>query len=564
MKRKLKLILIALVSAQFLFAQNPPQQTGTLTGNFQFDGQLYLRDPEIDPTGEFYPDERFLGQGFMNLNYTHGDFRAGVRYENYQNVLLGYPERFRGEGITYRYAQYVKDGLDITVGNYYEQFGSGLIFRSFEERMLGLDNVMDGVRLRYEPIKGVYLKGVIGRQRKYFALGNGIVRGIDAEITLNHLMDFMAESKTNINFGGSFVSKFERDNDPRYNLPQNVGSAAIRGNITRGNFNINGEYVYKANDPSADNKFIFRPGQGFIVNATYATRGFGVMGSVKRIDNMSFRSERNAQETEVFVNFLPPTTKFHTYALPALYPYDTQLNGEIGFQGELNYNFARGSRLGGRYGTLITVNYSSAYSIYKELYDPENNPNIDTIREGYRSNWLRVGQIKYFQDINIELKKKINKNLKMTATYYNIEYSYNVLFDGVRDEPILQGTTDAGMVYINAFVLETEYRLDNKRFLRSEIQGLFTKQDRGDMAMLLVEYSVSPHWSIGVQNIYNYGNPNPEERSHYPLASMTYRFSTHRIQLNYGRQMRGIFCVGGICRVVPPSNGFSISVSSNF
>ena len=33
---------------------------GQLHGNFQLDGQLYLRDEGIDPTGEFYPDELFL------------------------------------------------------------------------------------------------------------------------------------------------------------------------------------------------------------------------------------------------------------------------------------------------------------------------------------------------------------------------------------------------------------------------------------------------------------------------------------------------------------------------
>jgi hypothetical protein len=29
---------------------------GQLHGNFQLDGQWYLRDEGIDPTGEFYPD----------------------------------------------------------------------------------------------------------------------------------------------------------------------------------------------------------------------------------------------------------------------------------------------------------------------------------------------------------------------------------------------------------------------------------------------------------------------------------------------------------------------------
>jgi len=69
----------------------------------------------------------------------------------------------------------------VTVGNYYEQFGSGMIFRSYEERGLGYDNAMDGVRIKYVPYKGVYLKGVL--------VINGIssakARVLSAEETLN-------------------------------------------------------------------------------------------------------------------------------------------------------------------------------------------------------------------------------------------------------------------------------------------------------------------------------------------------------------------------------------------
>ena len=43
----------------------------------------------------------------------------------------------------------------MTVGNFYDQFGSGLVFRSYEERNLGIDNAMDGFRLILQPIDGV-------------------------------------------------------------------------------------------------------------------------------------------------------------------------------------------------------------------------------------------------------------------------------------------------------------------------------------------------------------------------------------------------------------------------
>ena len=140
------LLLIILLCSGSLLAQN-----GHLSGNFQSDFQLYLEDEDLDfnlenPSSGF-PSERFLSNGFANIMYTNANFSAGIRYESYQNALLGYPAGYKGEGITYRYAQFTKNGLEVTVGNFYEQFGSGMILRAYEERNLGYDNAFDGLRL---------------------------------------------------------------------------------------------------------------------------------------------------------------------------------------------------------------------------------------------------------------------------------------------------------------------------------------------------------------------------------------------------------------------------------
>ena len=93
---------------------------------------------------------------------------------------------------------------------------------------------------------------------------------------------------------------------------------------------------------------------------------------------------------------------------------------------------------------------------------------------------------------------------------------------------------------------------------------LHTEQDRGSWALLLLEYSIAPQWFVAVQDAYNYGNPDPDLQIHYPLVSFGYTRGTTKVQVNYGRQQQGVFCVGGICRVVPASNGFSLLLTSNF
>ena len=128
-----------------------------------------------------------------NVNFQKGDFRAGIRYESYLNTLEGYPTSFNGTGLGYRYMSWTGEGVGVTIGNFYDQFGSGMIFRAYEERQLGIDNSMDGIRLTYEPKNGIYLKGMIGKQRFSFQdkliNGNGIIRAFDGELNLNELLE---------------------------------------------------------------------------------------------------------------------------------------------------------------------------------------------------------------------------------------------------------------------------------------------------------------------------------------------------------------------------------------
>ncbi|RMG80872.1 MAG: hypothetical protein D6707_05725, partial [Bacteroidetes bacterium] len=127
---------------------------GQIHGNFQIIAQYYNVDTII---GTPVVHEKLLENSFLNLNYTRGKFKAGLRYESYFNPLLGFAPDYKGHGIPYRYASYELDELEITAGNFYEQFGNGLILRSYIVEGLGYDNVFDGIRVKYRPISGIYL-----------------------------------------------------------------------------------------------------------------------------------------------------------------------------------------------------------------------------------------------------------------------------------------------------------------------------------------------------------------------------------------------------------------------
>lgn len=531
-------------------------------GNFSMDGQYYNEDEEI---GAQKPPQTWGLNSWSNLNYTSGSgiFKAGMRFESYEPALLGYPagQPYSGSGIGYRYATFAKDDLEITVGNFYEQFGQGLAFRSYEERYLGVDNAMDGVRVKFKPDTGIYLKGFIGHQRfgfdgnasGGFFNGPGIIRGIDAEISLSEAwpgcFPNMAAKGNNLTLGGSFVSKYQSDDDPLLELPENVGTWAARANYTTAKWNIYGEYAHKINDPNGSNALIYKDGEAILLNATYSTKGLGVSAGAHSYDNMVFQSDRGAPSLfDLNINFLPSLSKQHTYNLAAtLYPYATQPNGEVSYQGEVFYKFKKGSKLGGKRGMKLAVNWCGAWSL-----DSTRIPN-DTVRfDGYRSNVFSPGKRNYFQDFNVELRKKVSDDLELALTWINFVY----------DIEQVQGKAGKPTVYANIAVLEGLYNFNDRNSVRFELQHLDTKQDQGSWATAVAEFTFSPHWFLAAMDQYNYGNK--EDKVHYPIGSLGYIRGGSRFSLSYGRQRAGIFCVGGVCRVVPAANGLTLSITSTF
>jgi len=532
------------------------QEGGQLHGNFSTDVQYYNEDSAI---GAVVPDQRLGANAWANLIYTHGNFELGGRFESYEPALVGYPagQQYTGSGVGYRYAKFKQEDLEITVGNFFEQFGQGMIFRSYEERYLGVDNSMDGFQLKYRPYRGVYVKGVFGRQRFGFddgtVKGVGIVRGLDTEVSLSELLDSAWTCSSNLIIGGSFVSKYQEDRDPLLELPENVGAWALRANLTTPRWNLYTEYAYKINDPNGKNGFIYKPGQALLVNATYSVKGFGASVGAHTFDNMFYQSDRAAPTPfDLNINFLPPLTKQHTYNLPAtLYPYATQPNGEVSTQGEVFRKWKKGTALGGKYGTKLAVNYSVAYSLETTQLGAADDT---TQRLGYTTQFFLPGDRMYFQDFNIELRKKVSETWELALTYLNLVY----------DIDIIQGKPGKPLVYADIVILEGLHNFTDRNSLRFELQYLRSKQDQGNWVTGVAEFTFSPHWFIAAQDQYNYGGSVDVEPTHYPIGSVGYIRGGNRFQMNYGRQRAGIFCVGGVCRQVPAANGLALSITSTF
>ncbi len=539
----------------FLFSQ------ATISGNIESTFQYLKNDSVIGAT---QPAEEGLFNSYMNVFYTQGKFKAGMRLESYLPRIQGYPNRFDGTGIGMRYVGYANDIVDVTLGSFYEQFGSGLALRAYEDRALGYDNLLDGMRLIVRPKKGLVLKGIYGKQRLSFedgklVHGEGLVRGFDGEINLNDAFKKLENFPLNMSFGASFVSKYQVDNEPDLILPENVGAYGGRAKFRYKNIALDGEYIIKEQDPSNENNKIYNFGHASVINLSYTKKGLGILLSGKSVDNMSYRSDRSKDLQDLLINYLPSLNKTHTYNLVStLYPYVTQLLGEVAFQADVLYTFKKGTKMGGKYGTSINVNYSTTY---RPIMHTSGINLDDSTGVTYKSRPFDKSDSLYWRDINVNLTKKINKNLSFIFSYFNIQINNDVA----------KISNDAsGLISSHIGVIETAYRINKTNSILTELQGMFVEKenglikDKGNWATILVEYSISPSYFFSFMDQYNYGNATASKRIHYPIITCGYIKEATRFSVSYGRQRAGLFCVGGVCRFVPANNGLTFSFTQSF
>ena len=342
-------------------------------GNVRSDWLVPQNDAVI---GTETTHQKLLSNTAAQFSLTYKQWEAGLRYEYQQHPLPGFEKDFTGHGLPYAYLRGRLGRFDVTLGSYYEQFGSGFILRTYEAPTLGIDSHLRGLRLALDVGAGVQIKAIAGRQRHYWSTNPANIFGLDGEWTLPQL-SFVPQSR--IILGASWVGKHEKqDNITRivsrsgeaYPLRQQliqplwVQAFDVRLAFHQRHFNTLLEYAVKGQDPSFDNGYTYGLGSAWLLSTSYSRRGVSALLQAKRAENMSFRSQRSGSLSPSMLNHLPPFTPQPTYALTTLYPYATQsVPGEWAFQGEFFYALPKRSRLGGRYGTTLKLHASQIFAL---------------------------------------------------------------------------------------------------------------------------------------------------------------------------------------------------------
>lgn len=530
----------------------PKKPSGvTVHGSVQVDGLVPETDVEIGT--ETYK-EKVLGNVFGDVGLYSKYIDAGLRIEYLEHPLPGYEPDYKGWGVPNIYVRGKIKNFELTVGDFYDQFGSGFILRTYEDRSLGIDNSIRGGRFNTKNLRGMRFTVLGGVQRRFWEWDlKSQIYGADAEIYIDQLSQTLADKAVSWTFGASYVLKHEKDEDiyvPGENyklrLPLNVSAFDVRTQFGKNGWNLLAEYAWKSQDPSYFNKYTYSHGDAIMLSGSYSRSGLSALLQVKRSENMSFRSKRTESEAATYINNMPPFAYQSTYALAAMYPYATQdAAGEWAFQAQFNYRFKRKTPLGGKYGTMIKAN--AAYIRGLKRSEPDKPLGSEYGTNGGKTSFFGMGEV-YYQQYDIQIEKRVIRDLILDFTYVN--QSYN--------QTVLEG--HGGTVHSNIFILEGKYTVSKKVTARMELQYLHTKQDQKDWAYGLLEVSVLPYLMFSLSDMWNCGDTG----THYYLGAVTANYKANRLMIGYGRTRAGYNCAGGVCRYVPAFRGLQISYNYNF
>lgn len=504
-------------------AQEQKTDWGTLHGGIEANGAAYKKDPN------FPDDNKFGNNTYINLKYDYKNFSSGLQYELYTPPLKGYSEELKGHGLVQYFAGYADDKWSVRLGSFYEQFGSGLIFRAFEERSLGINTSLRGLNVRYTPTDWLRLKVMAGQPRRYISYADAIMGGGDMNLVLSKLWNKDAEY--DVTLGGAWVMKKNTKEIEGSVDPALMNLYSVRTGLSTGAFSLGAEYTLKGMGQSFSpyaQKFLKESGTALLVHLDYMKSDFGLSGVFRRIEHMDFRIDNRLQEVYVPMNYIPALTKQHKYALPSLYPHQTNTSGEIGGQVDLYYNLSNDFL--GKYPLKMSLNMSYYNSLGR-------NP-METMP------FFGKDVEKNFSEISLELGKRFSKSLQVNLGFHLQDVSHN-----------------AEMYKSFAQVLDVLWKISKKTSMRTEVQHMTTELEEKGWLYGLAEFAFAPHFTVFCSDMYSYGAENKE---HYYNAGGSFTYNSLRLMASYGRSRAGVQCVGGICRYVPEYTGLTLGLSYVF
>ena len=556
------LLFMTVLGLRGLSAQDDKSGGGHISGNLQANANFFMRDSLIGAANTpQYDRQLFGGEAWLNLNYSNKGFDIGLRLDVFNNSnLLNPTDSYSGEGIGNWFVRKQVDKLGIQAGYIYDQIGSGAIFRAYEERPQLLDNALIGLRLNYEIDPNWQVRAFTGRQKQQFDVYRSVIRGLAVDGFISPRSanggwslapGFGAVGRTidDVSMNNVVATLNTYPSQYAFVPKYNTFAFSLFNTLTLGNLSWYLEGAYKTretiNDPfaltavsgdtSVGDRFVNKAGSLFYSTLSYTQDRLGITLEAKRTDHFTFRTRPQEQLNRGMINFLPPMARVNTYRLNSRYNAATQEIGEMALQLDIRYGI----------GKTWKFNF--------------NGSNITKLN----------GELLY-RELFLEIQRKLGTKGNLITGIQRQEYNQEV-YEFKPGVPLLQTWTP---------FFEWQYSISKRYSYRVEMQYMRTgmdeqagaRQDYGDWLFGAVEFSLAPRWTFSAADMFNIGpgRNSPADVDgkkrllHYPRVDVFYAIGANNFSLSFVKQVEGVVCTGGICRLEPAFSGVKFSVTSSF
>ncbi|MFN0151705.1 MAG: DUF6029 family protein [bacterium] len=475
---------------------------------------------------------------WLDLDVRYERVLLGFRYEAFQphekpRFLEQTADSVR-EGIVQRYAAFEFGGSGggganggdkgsggIRVGNFYEIFGKGLLFRSYEDRAIRIDGNMEGVQL-WGSRGRLAAKAISGRMREVET---------DRRTDILHGADLEARVAPGLALGGSYLIRSARD--PRVSPtplePRHVEALGGRASYNHSAFDLYAEagrinrHFLSTVDLFSGRGYDDIRGKGYYASlslyppidtgplSALPIHGAALTAQLKNYDNFRFQPEGSGQTD---YNNPPAATRENAYTLLSRHPHILDADDEQGFSVEANVNPTANSKL-----TL------------------------------YRAETDRQGGDPYYHEWYAEWRTHLGDAYDLALVYDVIDNNQT----GTEDKtPIVEVEYAPG----GGWSLRGEYQYQD-----SDIAAVGdVPASEASTHLALLEYNISSDLTVSAV-----GERATAIEENFVYAQVDYHLSQeHFVSVTVGNRREGFVCVGGICRFEPAFEGVEARFITSF
>jgi len=505
------------------------------------------------------PKEYFENLTDARLNVNGVIF--GLRYEISDPIEYG----LNFKGIRKRYIEYNhKSGISLRAGDFWEIISRGLSLNVFEDRPLGYDTGIDGVRVTYNRTFGkknpFKLKAqLMGGDIKYSdyltpeRIENYKLRSAFAEVS----------PLKSLTFGLNYVHSIGEL--PEENVSTNVKTDLPEVNL---NFNLSDFQLYAAYSHKTSlitpNEIFPEPvtakGDGFYSSLSYSFDKFGLTLDYKnyRYDVTLPDNRSNTRPTRMLPYQNPPTAqKEHTSTLITRNPHVIDFNDEVGGQVDVVYSpndkmsFNFNGSVASRHYQYQDIDSTSVISYKRVERDDSYIPSLD---DPFSPFWEIYLEGEYYASDKVYTRLAF---ARQNSTQFNQIFPEN-------SEKIFTTTIPVEVkysfskAYTITFIGEQQWVHNSFRASRESDQN-FTNQ------FLSFTLSRSPDLNLTANFESTNDDEEPTGKKFWWLGEVSYKINqSNTVTVSYGSERGGLRCANGICRFVKPFEGFRVTVASQY